>query len=605
MSARLGDIPAAAEPSLTQNGCQQLGISEPPQASGIDSRDRPLSFRWKADYRTLSGLFDLPACKSKRGEKAMASIIFDAALSAQEDPAKRISYSRRKAFYSAADRYYGTDYGYDTVVPAVDALVAAGLLVEHDKVRGGPSGTGIQSSFLPSPQLAGIALPKAERHPGELIRLKDAEGNLVSYRDTERTMRDRRFLEAVNRHIGEADIQLDAGVADGRVLRFGDHAVYPEMRELYRVYNGGWTLGGRMYGGWWQQVRSDDRQHFVIDGGEACDVDYEMLHPRLLYAAAGRRLDGDAYTLDGWDRQVCKRAFNILLNADGYHRALGAILPYVGDRQAAAELIADMKRHHSAVADRFHSGAGLRLQNIDSEMAKAVLHELTVRQGITVLPVHDSFIVRKDHRADLIDTMDRAFSRAAATVGNRPVVSKGYREIYPHMVGARFRADPAVPLSNPIPEPGSDSIMTKPIEPERKKSSMPPRVIRPTLPETDPTGPALATLEETRTSPAHHERQGPETACGATTEGMAASDTGNPTEVTEWPREAHRWANGTSASLVVKRTPAKVIHPPAFLSPANWKKSESTELHRIADRPLTGRRTLDLLPRGRRGPSTS
>ncbi|TPN61708.1 hypothetical protein FJ980_34005, partial [Mesorhizobium sp. B1-1-5] len=230
----------------------------------------------------------------------MASIVNDAALSAHENPAKRISYSRRKVFYAAADRYYGSDYGYDTVVPAVDALVAAGLLVEHDKVKGGPTGTGIQSSFLPGPQLAELSLPKADRRARELIRLKDACGNLIGYRDTERTMRDRRFLEAVNRHISDAEIRLhgingavvneDAGTIffpgfmSGLDEGEGDHTVYTRMNELYRVYNGGWTLGGRMYGGWWQQVRSRDRKHFVIDGGETVEVDYEMLHPRLVYA---------------------------------------------------------------------------------------------------------------------------------------------------------------------------------------------------------------------------------------------------------------------------------------------------------------------------------
>jgi hypothetical protein len=104
-------------------------------------------------------MMDLPACKSRRGERALASIVHDAARAARENPGRRISYSRRKVFYAAAGRYYGTDYGYDTVVPAVDALVAAGLLVEHDKAKGGPVGTGIQSSFLPAPHLANIVLP--------------------------------------------------------------------------------------------------------------------------------------------------------------------------------------------------------------------------------------------------------------------------------------------------------------------------------------------------------------------------------------------------------------------------------------------------------------
>ncbi|TWH28308.1 MULTISPECIES: hypothetical protein [unclassified Aminobacter] len=365
----------------------------------------------------------------------MASIIFDAALSAREDSERRISYSRRKAFYSAVGRYNGTDYGYETVVPAIDALVEAGLLIEHNKMRGGPSGTGVQSSFRPAPGLAEIVLPKPDYRVGELIRLKDMNGTLVSYRDTERTSRDRRFLEAVNRHIADVDIRLGhingvkmdenrgaiffPGFLQWMDEGFGDHTVYTRMNELYRVYNGNWTQGGRFYGGWWQQVRGCDRQHLLIDGAATIELDYQMLHPRLLYAFAGQKLAGDAYTLDGWDRKVCKRAFNILLNASNYPQAVGAILPHVdNNRRLAVALIAEMKRRHAPVASSFHSGAGLRLQNVDAEMLKWVLRHLTLRDGITVLPIHDSFIVEKKYQLVLASAMDEALARATVCVGD-------------------------------------------------------------------------------------------------------------------------------------------------------------------------------------------
>jgi len=365
----------------------------------------------------------------------MASIVLDAALTARADPGRRISYSRRKAFYAAAGRYYGTGYGYDSVVQAVDALVEAGHLVEHDKVKGGRA-TGWQSSYRPADHLADTMLPKVERHVGELVRLKDEQGRLVAYRDTERTLRDRRFLETVNERIAAANIRLDApdAVLDGHVLRFGRHAVYPDMKALYRVFNGGWTVGGRMYGGWWQQVRSVDRQHFMIDGGATCEEDYQQLHPRLLYVMAGQRLDGDAYTLEGWDRKLCKRAFNIVVNAETYHAAKGALVPHMnGDDRKAAALIREMKRRHAPIARHFHSGIGIRLQYLDSEMAKAVLSKLTVKGGIAVLPIHDGFIVREEHRQDLFAAMEDAFSQLVARIGKTPVKAIPYHRNTPHM----------------------------------------------------------------------------------------------------------------------------------------------------------------------------
>lgn len=448
-----GHIPAGQQPRTT---LQTKFVDEGRQDEDFhfESRDKALSFHWKADYSALADVLDLPPCRSGRGEKAMASIVFDAALTARADPGRRISYSRRKAFYAAAGRYHGTGYGYDSVVQAVDALVEAGHLVEHDKVKGGRA-TGWQSSFRPADHLADAVLPKVKRDVGELVRLKDRERRLVAYRDTERTMRDRRFLETVNESIAAADIRLDApGAAlDGHVLRFGHHAVYPDMKALYRVFNGGWTLGGRMYGGWWQQVRSGDRQHFTIDGGRTCEEDYQQLHPRLLYAMAGRHLDGDAYTLDGWERKLCKRAFNIVVNAETYPAAKGALLPYMdGDERQAAALIREMKRRHAPVARHFHSGVGIRLQYLDSEMAKAVLTELTVKKGIAVLPIHDGFIVREEHRQDLRAAMDRAFSRQVATAGKTPVKTSRYHPNTLHVEGRGVRSAGAVP---PTPPPVS------------------------------------------------------------------------------------------------------------------------------------------------------
>src|SRR5690606_30543983 len=156
-------------------------------------------------------------------------------------------------------------------------------------------------------------------------------------------------------------------------------------------------------------------------------------HPRLLYAMAGHRLDGDAYTLDGWDRKLCKRAFNIVVNAETYHAAKGALVPYVdGDDRQAAALIREMKRRHAPVARHFHSGIGIRLQYLDSEMAKAILTELTVKKGIAVLPIHDGFVVREEDRQDLLAAMDEAFSRQVAIVGKTPVKSSHYAANTPH-----------------------------------------------------------------------------------------------------------------------------------------------------------------------------
>lgn len=414
-----GDFMLATNPesvNVRSTGLEAQSFRFP---DGVTRRDRPLGFQWSADYDVLNALIGLPPCSSKKMERVMASIVVDVMLAG---PFQRTSYSRSHDFYAIPARYRGTDYGYDTIVGAIDRLVAAELLIEHRKAVSSNIGSGWQSSFIGSPALYAVReIPTAARRSGEVIKMKDAKtGKLVDYRETRRTVADRRVTQGINARIRNAKIVLDAPTIaeqNSRVIRFnidddhGEHAVYPEMIELYRVYNGAWNLGGRYYGGWWQSVRAADREHLIIDGEPTVEEDYEQLHPRLLYAHAGESLFGDAYTIDGWDRKLCKRAFNVLLNASNFHEAKASIATYVGDEATALRLIEALKRTHFRVRKFFHSGIGLRLQNLDSEMAKIVLTEMTLRNGITVLPVHDSFIVPASARERLIDIMKEAFDK--------------------------------------------------------------------------------------------------------------------------------------------------------------------------------------------------
>jgi hypothetical protein len=43
----------------------------------------------------------------------------------------------------------------------------------------------------------------------------------------------------------------------------------------------------------------------------AIEHDYPQLHPNMLYAEIGARLEGDAYAVDGWPRKLMKVAFKL------------------------------------------------------------------------------------------------------------------------------------------------------------------------------------------------------------------------------------------------------------------------------------------------------
>ena len=71
-------------------------------------------------------------------------------------------------------------------------------------------------------------------------------------------------------------------------------------------------------------------------------------------------------------------------------------------------MVEAIKRKHKMIEKYFHSGAGLWLQRIDSDMAERVVLEQS-RQGNPVLPVHDSFIAPARLEGAVREQMDEAF----------------------------------------------------------------------------------------------------------------------------------------------------------------------------------------------------
>lgn len=413
----LGDIPTELEVSLAPKR-QQIWKSRSRQETIWQHRehDQALRLSWRCNHYAIAKCVDLPLAGTAKAMRAMITVAADAILSARHDPARRISYSRRNGWWHESRRYRDRDFTYYNVVPAIDALLDAGLLVEHDLQPAGRP-TGVQSSYRPAPWLAEVALPELRHERGEVIRLKDAEGRLIDYRDNDRTRRDRAMLAKINRSLSDAEIGLDvpAAIRDGNAIRLDGYLVFPGMTSLYRVYNGAWDRGGRFYGGWWQSCRRAHRQHLTIDGHPTVELDYQQIHPRLLYSLAGHHLEGDAYTLPGWSRAVVKQAFNTLLNTDDFREARGAIAKDLnGNRKAAEVLIADIRTRHPDIDAYFHSGIGLQLQAIDSEICLQVLVEM-YRKGIVTLPIHDSFVVASEHEDALSKVMQAVFKKVVKT----------------------------------------------------------------------------------------------------------------------------------------------------------------------------------------------
>ena len=98
-----------------------------------------------------------------------------------------------------------------------------------------------------------------------------------------------------------------------------DPEVDLSQRLLRRVFNNGsFEDGGRLYGGFWQLMKKDDRADGLeIDGHPFVELDYGQMSVSLLYGLAGKTPpSGDLYDLSAHGVPTdCRPGIKKVLNA--------------------------------------------------------------------------------------------------------------------------------------------------------------------------------------------------------------------------------------------------------------------------------------------------
>lgn len=393
-------------------------------------RDRPITAAWRliVEPQKRGGI------RIQRQQAANERLLGDLMVTHRSNPAACMSYPRRPEFFSSRRiRYWPKDLTFARLMNFVEGD-DWGWAIENMKSRPGQRGTQSRMRLRES-AAEGLTQFKAKLiyDPPEIIVLRGDDGRLVDYPETAEAQRLRFHLAEINEALSAANL----GYQDRRV-RTGD-LVYIDGKprvvhnELYRVFNRSLDLGGRLYGAWYQNMPSDERSRITMNGSETLENDYRQLHPRLLYAIAGKLLDGDAYEMDGWARPQAKAALNTIINAETELAALRSIATEIGGRGAfarARNLIERLKERHQPIADSFGSGAGLRLQRIDSDIAEQVQLRL-IRRGIVSLPIHDSFIVEQRHSGVLREVMNDVVDEYLRRIAGTELQSSGYSKNVP------------------------------------------------------------------------------------------------------------------------------------------------------------------------------
>ena len=281
--------------------------------------------------------------------------------------------------------------------------------------------------------------------------MHDDRGNAreVEYEDTDDTNRMREEVRAYNHLLSRTFIDVPDQVATHleRPIKLGPRAgeivrvpVCTLENQVRRVFNReDWTCGGRYFGGWWQQVGSEFRKGNHINGRPTVEVDYQALHIAILNAGHGQPTTGDPYGLaEGLfpdttareQRKLVKRLILVALNAKDRTTACQAFRQGcpVGSKaktmkNSALLVVLDaFAERHPHLADDLCADRGIRLMNVDSQIASYVINRLT-QEGIPVLCIHDSFIVDYGRAGYLKQVMDKA---TREVIGCRVAVSWNY-----------------------------------------------------------------------------------------------------------------------------------------------------------------------------------
>jgi len=218
--------------------------------------------------------------------------------------------------------------------------------------------------------------------------------------------------------IGEAD---DGSI---RYVKFDDGFTYPTFNQ------GSFEVGGRFYGGWWQQLSKPERKSILIDGQETVELNFSGMLPSLLYAEADvdywSEINIDPYILDNVSpplakiatREFCKTLFMAAINAASEQKAMKSVLAKGLTLSTTKSILSLLKEKHHPIAGMFGSGIGAKMMNREAQITEKIIEHFT-QQGIPILTIHDGYIVAEQHKTELMDQMRSAFRTVAGVVGIR------------------------------------------------------------------------------------------------------------------------------------------------------------------------------------------
>ena len=204
-------------------------------------------------------------------------------------------------------------------------------------------------------------------------------------------------------------------------------------KNLHRVFNqSSFDLGGRFYGATYQNLKKEWRKYLCINNEPVIEPDYSSLHIRMLYHLENINYRDNPYEIlcnDIEEKKLFKIVQLVSINAKNESMAIHGIKNKfissgITDKHTLLdttilEYLNRFKEGHKRIMKYIHSGKGIELQNMDSEITNNILMRL-IKKDICSLPVHDSYICERRHEGLLKEAMEEEYEKV---MGFKPIIA--------------------------------------------------------------------------------------------------------------------------------------------------------------------------------------
>ena len=249
-----------------------------------------------------------------------------------------------------------------------------------------------------APEEEVLVLRAPKRHSNSIAEYQE-------YEDDKATIALRQQMTDINAWLDTADITCSHPQVD------------PAHRRLRRIFNNSdFGQGGRLYGGFWQAMSSDERQEHILIEGDCCvELDYGQMSLAILYGLTGTKPpEGDLYDLSAEGiptdyRKGIKTVIQALINSSKVPTKMPkGVRKLIPSRYTIKDILEAVARKHPAIYPQMTSGIGMQLFRKESDILVDVLETLR-SEGIVALPVHDAVIVMDEHHLQATKIMKEVF----------------------------------------------------------------------------------------------------------------------------------------------------------------------------------------------------